>query len=73
MLAGACCLVGGVALVGAAYQGLVYGTVRPVPGLPRLYCKVAADAGCIGLPGATWHVSSVANLLARSQRLAEMR
>jgi hypothetical protein len=42
MLAGACCLVGAIALVDAAYQGLVYGTVRPVPGLPRGDCRVSA-------------------------------
>ena len=31
------------------------------------------DRGVRSARGATWHVSSVANLLARSQRLAEMR
>jgi hypothetical protein len=64
MLAGACCLVGAIALVDAAYQGLVYGTVRPVPGLPnlyRLYCKLVADVGCVSLPsaGISWSAHPV--------------
>jgi len=64
MLAGACCLVGGVALVDTVYQGLVYGTVRPVPGLSslyRLYCKLAADVGCANLPspGISWSAHPV--------------
>jgi hypothetical protein len=64
MLAGACCLVGGFALVDAAYQGLVYGTVRPVPGLSslhRLYCKLAADVSCVDLPsrGISWSAHPV--------------
>jgi len=53
MLAAACGLVGLVALVHEGYRVLVYGMVRPIPGLPslyRLYCRLAADSGCLDMP-----------------------
>jgi hypothetical protein len=40
-------------------QGWLYGTVRPVPGLPslyRLYCKLPVDVSCFDIPvaGISW-------------------
>jgi hypothetical protein len=36
-------------------------------------CRALNDRGIRSARGATWHVSSVANLLARSQNLAGLR
>jgi len=64
LLAWACCLVLVLTVVHEAYRALVYGIVRPVPGLGslyRIYCKLAADMSCLDVPlsGISWRAHPV--------------